>query len=290
MMADHDEPDAADLASAYLDGEASDDERARVEGDPALLAEVERLRRVRAAVAEVPPASAAARDAAVAAALAAFDELHGNSAPAAPTNVVPLEHRRRVQRTQAALTAVAAAAVLVIGGFIIANRGGDDDATTARQQPPAVAPAADESVASEALPSAAPTTTGVSTTAVAADVASAATVSELEAADAPLAAAPSELVTEASASDAAAPAAAATPLVVVRDADDLRAVAESLDPEPPSDAAVVATCERQPPAMTPDAEFAEADGTFTPVAVASTSGGYAAISLDDCTVLLRAPT
>ena len=32
------------LASAYLDGEATPDERARVEADPALLAEVERLR------------------------------------------------------------------------------------------------------------------------------------------------------------------------------------------------------------------------------------------------------
>ena len=43
-MADDQQPDAAELASAYLDGEATADERARVEADPILLAEVERLR------------------------------------------------------------------------------------------------------------------------------------------------------------------------------------------------------------------------------------------------------
>ena len=36
------------LASAYLDGEATPDERARVEADPSLLREVERLRAARA--------------------------------------------------------------------------------------------------------------------------------------------------------------------------------------------------------------------------------------------------
>ena len=55
-MADNDDRDAVELASAYLDGEATADERARVESDAALLAEVERLRRVRDAVAEIPPA------------------------------------------------------------------------------------------------------------------------------------------------------------------------------------------------------------------------------------------
>ena len=66
-MADHDEFDASELASAYLDGEVSDVERARVESDAALVAEVERLRRVRAALGEVPTAPSASREAAVAA-------------------------------------------------------------------------------------------------------------------------------------------------------------------------------------------------------------------------------
>ena len=37
------------LASAYLDGDVTADERARVESDPQLLGEVERLRSVRTA-------------------------------------------------------------------------------------------------------------------------------------------------------------------------------------------------------------------------------------------------
>ena len=52
-MADDQQPDDAELASAYLDGEATPDERARVEADPILLAEVERLRAAAAAVAAV---------------------------------------------------------------------------------------------------------------------------------------------------------------------------------------------------------------------------------------------
>ena len=44
-MADDRQPDDAELASAYLDGEATPDERARVEADPILLAEVDLSRR-----------------------------------------------------------------------------------------------------------------------------------------------------------------------------------------------------------------------------------------------------
>ncbi len=51
MMADNDDHDAVELASAYLDGESTTDERARVESDATLMAEVERLRRVRDALA-----------------------------------------------------------------------------------------------------------------------------------------------------------------------------------------------------------------------------------------------
>ena len=124
MMADHDNLDAVELASAYLDGEATADERARVEADPELLAEVARLRHIGDAVAATSPASPAHRDAAIAAALSVFDELRVGG-PTAPT-VVPIASRRHARWMQA-LTAAAAIAVLVLGGFVIANRGGDDD-------------------------------------------------------------------------------------------------------------------------------------------------------------------
>ena len=64
------------LRSAYLDGEATPDERARVEADPALLGEVERLRAARVALLDASwfeRPSDDAREAAIAAALGAWD-------------------------------------------------------------------------------------------------------------------------------------------------------------------------------------------------------------------------
>ena len=64
------------LASAYLDGEATPDERARVEADPALLGEVERLRAVRVTLLDArwfEGPSDDVREAAIAAALGALD-------------------------------------------------------------------------------------------------------------------------------------------------------------------------------------------------------------------------
>ena len=43
------------LASAYLDGDVTADERARVEADPELIAEVERLRYVKVLLADTEP-------------------------------------------------------------------------------------------------------------------------------------------------------------------------------------------------------------------------------------------
>jgi hypothetical protein len=295
-MADHDDLDAAELASAYLDGEATTDERARVENDPALLAEVERLRRVRDAVADVAAAPAAARESAITAALSAFDELPRETTPPeqnAPANVVPLDRRRQTRLMQG-LTAVAAAALLVVGGIVIANRGGDDDdeLTTARDPQPADTTAASASVAvgvttttvaattSAPAPAAAPSTTAATGDSLGA-------AENVERADEPMLAAP----TEAAAAEAAPEAAAATAagsLRVIRDATELGAVAQSLEREPPSVADAISDCEDE--SVQADAVFEDAGGVVTEIVVASTADGYAAVSLADCTIVLRAPT
>jgi hypothetical protein len=294
-MADHDDLDAAELASAYLDGEATTDERARVENDPALLAEVERLRRVRDAVADVAAAPTAARESAITAALSAFDELPRETTPSeqdAPANVVPLDRRRQTRLIQG-LTAVAAAALLVVGGIVIANRGGDDDElTTARDQQPADTTAASASVAvgvttttvaattSAPAPAAAPSTTAATGDSLGA-------AENVERADEPMLAAP----TEAAAAEAAPEAAAATAagsLRVIRDATELGAVAQSLEREPPSVADAISDCEDE--SVQADAVFEDAGGVVTEIVVASTADGYAAVSLADCTIVLRAPT
>jgi hypothetical protein len=106
-----DEPDALDeLASAYLDGEATPDEVARVDSDPELLARVAALRAVGEAVGEptVPPPGAA--DAAVARALATGDEVFG------PASVVDLgrERRQREQRRTGLWVASAAAVIMLL--------------------------------------------------------------------------------------------------------------------------------------------------------------------------------
>jgi hypothetical protein len=120
-------------------------------------------------------------------------------------------------------------------------------------------------------------------------------VAELEQ-DPPMAAAPTEVViagvaTTAIALDvaAAAPAAAAE-LPVLRDVDELRAFAESRAVTPPPLNDVVAGCEANSRSSRPDAVFADADGVATDVIVASTADGYAAVSLDDCTIVVRTPS
>lgn len=103
-MSEHDD----ELASAYLDDDATAEERARVEGDPALMDRVEALRHVRDAVARapVPPPSAATRDSAIRAAI-------GQS------EVVDLRARQPRRRLQ--IASIAAAIVLAVGaaGFLL---------------------------------------------------------------------------------------------------------------------------------------------------------------------------
>lgn len=150
--------DRVELASAYLDGVLSPDERALIEADATLMAVVAELRAVEQAVADVPGPPPGARAGAMAAAMAAFDELHGPvtvvadstqddtgelpglpllpvgdpfPAPAAvpPAPVVSLEaaRQRRAGRAWRLLPAGGAvAAALVVGAIVVSQRGGDD--------------------------------------------------------------------------------------------------------------------------------------------------------------------
>lgn len=141
------------LASAYLDGHVDAAERARVEGDPVLLAEVERLRAVRVLIGDVEPSPISTREQLLANALDAWDRLpatergrdatprlldrsvHPGAAAAAATITAPtsLADRRRASMNRRLLGA-AAAIVLVLGGGIaaqIVTSGSNDDSDTA---------------------------------------------------------------------------------------------------------------------------------------------------------------
>jgi hypothetical protein len=98
-----------ELASAYLDGDATAGERARVDRSPELQAAVASLRHNATLVAAAPPASSAVREAAIAAALAEFDSLHSsNSAVSLPVSIA--SYRRWPTRVLAA-----AAAIVLVG-------------------------------------------------------------------------------------------------------------------------------------------------------------------------------
>jgi hypothetical protein len=146
------------LASAYLDGDVTADERARVENDPETLAVVEQLRSVRALLNDVEPPSISVREAQLATVLDIWDRLPqlertgarrditpvgidsaavaGAASVTAPT---PLSGRRRSSRTSSTrwLAGAAAALVLVLAGGVALqlsstdDSGGTDDASTA---------------------------------------------------------------------------------------------------------------------------------------------------------------
>ena len=125
--------DLDDLASALLDGTTSAEESALLADDAALLRQVEaraeELRSVRHALAELPPVDASRRDAAIAAALAAFDaEVPG----AADATVTPLAPRRGL--SPRAVRALSAAAVLLLIALLVPllasiDRHDDDEAS-----------------------------------------------------------------------------------------------------------------------------------------------------------------
>ena len=112
------------LASAYLDGDVTVDERARVEADPALLVEVDRLRYVRALLADTEPSSISVRESLLANALDAWDRV-----PAPP---VSLAERRRATTNRRLLGAAAALMLVLAGGVVLQtfSSGTDDDSAS----------------------------------------------------------------------------------------------------------------------------------------------------------------
>lgn len=135
------EPDGDDadlLASLYLDDEASEEERARVEADPQLLALVESLRANAGALAAVQ-APEGLRALQIGAALDSFDGQHRLVATDASTRaaiaedsqatVTSLSERRTRRTGLPSWIGAAAVATLIVGGlgFVAASNGGDDD-------------------------------------------------------------------------------------------------------------------------------------------------------------------
>jgi len=133
--------DDDELVSAYLDGEATPDEVARVESDPVLLARVEAIRAAIGLTAQpVPPAPSVAREAAISAALAAADDVLPRlgtagpgppppvAAPPPPAPVIDLAARRR--RANRAWLAAAAVAAVALVAVPLVLRSDDDTATT----------------------------------------------------------------------------------------------------------------------------------------------------------------
>ncbi|MEM9748383.1 MAG: hypothetical protein AAF945_16945 [Actinomycetota bacterium] len=149
------DPELTELASAYLDGAADATEIARVEADAELLAEVERLRIVRALVStSTEEASLSIRESHLAAALDVFDrmspaERSGEAIPAAGlddaaaaaiTTPTPLGARRSGSAPRPIgqwLLGTAAALLLVVGGLAVfrATQGADDDSDLAVESP-----------------------------------------------------------------------------------------------------------------------------------------------------------
>ena len=145
------------LASAYLDGDVTADERARVENDTEALAEVDRLRSVKALLGDVEPQAISVREAQLASALEVWDRLperertgaRRDSTPAgidaaavagaasvtAPTQ---LSSRRRSTRSTSTrwLTGAAAALVLVLVGGValqLSSTASDDDEASSEE-------------------------------------------------------------------------------------------------------------------------------------------------------------
>ena len=133
-----------ELASAYLDDDASTEERARVEGDPALRDRVEQLRRARDLLASssLEPAPESVRELAIRAALDA-------------TVVIDLTAERARRRVRWA--SIAAAIVVVLGVTGILARSLGDSSSTSTDTAAGRSAASSAKTGAEQAPSAAQT-------------------------------------------------------------------------------------------------------------------------------------
>jgi len=126
-----------ETASAYLDGELEQDERALAEASPTTMGLVEAFAVVHDRLTDVPSATETARDQAIAAALAEFDALGTPMVAAAmtapPPAAIPLFKRTGFRIVSAA------AAVLLVGvvGIAALNSGGQDDDSSSAEVPAA---------------------------------------------------------------------------------------------------------------------------------------------------------
>ena len=129
-----------ELASAHLDGATSAEERAQVQSSAQLTDIVNTFTELRAQLAEVPPAGAAVRDAGIAAALAAFDDLHSTQLAATPADagglpaaaMAPVVHLAARRRWPAfVMSAAAGLALLGIAGVAVFGGGSNDEASSA---------------------------------------------------------------------------------------------------------------------------------------------------------------
>ena len=117
------------LASAYLDGDVTSAERARVDSAPELLALVASMRHVATLVAAVPAPTSARRESGISAALAEFDGLAAGST-AENSKVVSLASRRRFSNT--VLSAAAAVLLLgVVGISVLSNNSSNEKSDSA---------------------------------------------------------------------------------------------------------------------------------------------------------------
>lgn len=143
------------LASAYVDGEITPDDRELAERDPAVMAEVAAIRAARAAIADVPPPSEAAKRDAIAAAMAEFRSGAIADAPAtgiAPSSSVTSLDPTSTRHTTRWLQVAAVAAAIGLGGIVVGRSlggGGDDDASAPVEQ--SLAETLDEEMAEPAL-------------------------------------------------------------------------------------------------------------------------------------------
>lgn len=284
-----DEPNPQhELASAYLDGEAGADERARVESSAVLRSLVDSFQQVRSQLADVPTAPPAARDAAFAAAFAEFDTAYGPAgstaaAAAAPTApVIPLSSRRR----WAGPLLSAAAAVVLVGvvGVALMNRGSDDAKTSSATEAPAdlemSSAAADSQSAPEAA--AAPSTIGSITGggAVATIIDTPEQLQALPLPDgvtpAPVAATTAAMATTTAPSEVTADTAAAAETTAAGGADDTAKVAG----DPSASGALACLTDQQ--VYLGDILY---QGTFA-IAARDTVTGVTQAITDDCTVLV----
>lgn len=142
------------LASAYLDGDVTADERALVESDPQLLGEVERLRSVRSMLGDTEPSSISLREQHLASALDAWDTVMATAADSTPTRL----GERRGRRSNRLLLGAAAAIMVVFAGGIAlqtftgsesSDETSSDAATAATPTDPPVAALAEPSEAAE---------------------------------------------------------------------------------------------------------------------------------------------